>query len=217
MFPLIPAARGPTLHAMGEAMSHTKISRAVGVIASGIALLAATASAGAQQTSSEEVPTFAKDVAPLFYKSCVSCHRPGEMGPMSLVTYQDARPWARAIRDRSSRDRCLPGLPILTTERSATIRALSQKISTRSSRGPTGGAPQGIARRYAEAARTHGRRLADWHARRRRRDAGGVPDSGGAGRSATEPTMSRRRSRRTCGLSPRKSARRIARTSITPS
>jgi hypothetical protein len=42
--------------------------------------------------------TFSKDVAPILYKNCVSCHRPGEMGPMSLVTYEQARPWARAIR-----------------------------------------------------------------------------------------------------------------------
>src|SRR5258707_13950907 len=48
----------------------------------------------------QEAPTFSKDVAPILYKNCVSCHRPGEMGPMSLVTYQDARPWARSIRDR---------------------------------------------------------------------------------------------------------------------
>ena len=81
-------------------MSGTKISRAVGMIASGVALLAATAGVGAQQTAFEAVPTFAKDVAPVFYRTCVSCHRPGEMGPMSLVTYQDARPWARSIRDR---------------------------------------------------------------------------------------------------------------------
>ena len=81
-------------------MNDTKISRAVGMIAPGVALLTATAGVGAQQTASEAVPTFAKDVAPLFYRTCVSCHRPGEMGPMSLVTYQSARPWARSIRDR---------------------------------------------------------------------------------------------------------------------
>ena len=39
-------------------------------------------------------PTFSKDVAPILYKSCANCHRPGEIGPMALVTYNDARPWA---------------------------------------------------------------------------------------------------------------------------
>jgi hypothetical protein len=44
-------------------------------------------------------PTFSKDVAPILYKHCTSCHRPGEIAPMSLLTYQQTRPWARAIRD----------------------------------------------------------------------------------------------------------------------
>src|SRR5688572_17984629 len=44
-------------------------------------------------------PTFSKDVAPVLYKHCTTCHRPGEVAPMSLLTYQEARPWARAIRD----------------------------------------------------------------------------------------------------------------------
>ena len=43
-------------------------------------------------------PTFTKDVAPIFYKNCVSCHHPGDIAPMSLLTYSSARPWARAIR-----------------------------------------------------------------------------------------------------------------------
>src|SRR5262245_10027112 len=43
-------------------------------------------------------PTFTKDVAPILYNSCVSCHRPGEVAPMSLVSYDDVRPWAKSIR-----------------------------------------------------------------------------------------------------------------------
>jgi hypothetical protein len=42
--------------------------------------------------------TFSKDVAPIVYANCVYCHRPGEVAPMSLLTYQNARPWARAIK-----------------------------------------------------------------------------------------------------------------------
>ncbi|MEO5740924.1 MAG: cytochrome c [Vicinamibacterales bacterium] len=49
------------------------------------------------QQPSESVPTFTKDVAPILYKHCVSCHRPGEAAPMSLLTYEQARPYARAI------------------------------------------------------------------------------------------------------------------------
>jgi hypothetical protein len=49
--------------------------------------------------SAAAAPTFTKDVAPIFYKNCVSCHRPGEIAPMSLLDYQSARPWAKAIRE----------------------------------------------------------------------------------------------------------------------
>jgi len=45
-------------------------------------------------------PTFSKDVAPILYKNCTNCHRPGEIAPMSLLTYADARPWARSIATR---------------------------------------------------------------------------------------------------------------------
>jgi len=44
--------------------------------------------------------TFSKDVAPIFQRNCQVCHRPGTVAPMSLVTYDDARPWARSIRER---------------------------------------------------------------------------------------------------------------------
>jgi len=45
-------------------------------------------------------PTFNRDVAPILYRKCVTCHRPGEAAPMSLITYDDVRPWARAVKLR---------------------------------------------------------------------------------------------------------------------
>src|SRR5580658_215513 len=60
-----------------------------------VAGLALSAAVAAQTT-----PTFSKDIAPLFYKDCASCHRPGEIAPMSLITYDQARPWAKSIRAR---------------------------------------------------------------------------------------------------------------------
>ncbi len=45
-------------------------------------------------------PTFAKDVAPILQAKCQSCHRDGSMAPMSLVTYEQTRPWAKAIKQR---------------------------------------------------------------------------------------------------------------------
>jgi len=44
--------------------------------------------------------TFAKDVAPIFQAKCEECHRKGTAAPMSLVTYEETRPWAKAIRER---------------------------------------------------------------------------------------------------------------------
>src|SRR4051794_41556570 len=43
-------------------------------------------------------PTFTRDVAPILQKNCQQCHRPGEAAPFSLLTYEQARPWARAIK-----------------------------------------------------------------------------------------------------------------------
>ena len=48
--------------------------------------------------ASRAAVTFNKDVLPILQKNCQSCHRPGEVAPMSLLTYQDARPWAKAIK-----------------------------------------------------------------------------------------------------------------------
>ncbi len=45
-------------------------------------------------------PTFTKDIAPIVYKHCAQCHRPGEVAPMSLLSYDDVRPWARAIKSK---------------------------------------------------------------------------------------------------------------------
>src|ERR1700694_1205700 len=58
-------------------------------------LLAIAASAAAQPAV-----TFTKDVAPILPRSCQGCHRPGQMAPMSFLTYQDVRPWARSIKQK---------------------------------------------------------------------------------------------------------------------
>jgi len=44
--------------------------------------------------------TFSKDVAPIFERACQNCHRPGSIAPMSLLTYNEARPWARSIKQK---------------------------------------------------------------------------------------------------------------------
>src|SRR4030088_2758090 len=59
-------------------------------LAGGAAALAATGGV---------TPTFYKDVLPVLQKHCQECHRPGEVAPMSFLTYAEARPWAKAIKE----------------------------------------------------------------------------------------------------------------------
>jgi hypothetical protein len=52
----------------------------------------------AQATDPSSPVTFAKDVLPILQKNCQNCHRPGQVAPMSLITYGETRPWAKAIK-----------------------------------------------------------------------------------------------------------------------
>src|SRR5262245_46699909 len=74
--------------------------RRVALAVVGAAALAAPFGAHAQQASSSDV-TFTKDIAPILQRSCQNCHRADGVAPMSLVTYEDVRPWARAIKQRT--------------------------------------------------------------------------------------------------------------------
>lgn len=65
-----------------------------------LVLVVSNAGAAAPAGPTEPTVTFTKDVAPILYNSCISCHRQGEIGPMSLITYQDVRPWAKSIRNK---------------------------------------------------------------------------------------------------------------------
>ena len=47
-----------------------------------------------------EIPTFTNEVAPILYENCIVCHRAGENAPMSLVTYEETRPWSRSIKSK---------------------------------------------------------------------------------------------------------------------
>src|ERR1044071_9333374 len=51
-----------------------------------------------QPDSAAGAVTFNKQVLPILQKNCQACHRPGEIAPMSFLTYQDVRPWAKAIK-----------------------------------------------------------------------------------------------------------------------
>src|SRR5260221_8602467 len=65
-------------------------------------------SSGPQATSHVAQATFNKDVLPILQKNCQVCHRPGEVAPMSLMTYQDARPWAKAMKTATTSGKMPP-------------------------------------------------------------------------------------------------------------
>jgi mono/diheme cytochrome c family protein len=80
-----------------------KLLAGAAVLAPVLATFAATGSPTlAQALAPSQSATFTKDIAPILQRSCQQCHRPDGVAPMSLVTYEEARPWARAIRTRTS-------------------------------------------------------------------------------------------------------------------
>jgi hypothetical protein len=89
------------------------------------------------------VPTFSKDVAPILYKNCTGCHRPGEIGPMSLLTYDDARPYAKAIRDEVGDGNMPPWHADPKHGKFANDRSLSSKDRDTLLKWANNGAPEG--------------------------------------------------------------------------
>lgn len=66
-----------------------------------LAVLVLTPAAYAKQSAKTQI-TFTKDISPIFQEKCEACHRTDSMAPMSLVTFEDARPWAKSIKARVS-------------------------------------------------------------------------------------------------------------------
>src|SRR5437764_7333995 len=90
-------------------------------------------------------PTFTKDIAPIFQAKCESCHRPDNMAPMSLMTYEEARPWAKSIASRVG-GRQMPPWHIDKTvgiQRFKNDRSLSDREIDTILRWASGGAPKG--------------------------------------------------------------------------
>ena len=68
-------------------------------IVKSLGLLAVLALPGVGRRA-DSAPTFTKDIAPIFQEKCEACHRPDSIAPMSLVTFEESRPWARSIKNR---------------------------------------------------------------------------------------------------------------------
>jgi hypothetical protein len=89
--------------------------------------------------------TFSKDVAPIFQAKCQECHQPNSIAPMSLITFQDARPWARSIKERVAARQ----MPPWHIDKSVGVQRFKNDISLTDQQVDTivswvdGGAPQG--------------------------------------------------------------------------
>ncbi len=75
-------------------------SSRVRTVVAGTAAVALMAIGTSEAQTAQQQVTYTKDVAPIFQEKCEVCHRPDSIAPMSLRTYEEARPWARAIRSR---------------------------------------------------------------------------------------------------------------------
>ena len=106
------------------------VSRTVGKVALVLAaaMLALPTAAAAEQSAGGEV-TFARDVVPILQRSCQSCHRPNSVAPMSLITYEEVRPWARSIKQRTGLRNRMGVMPPWFIEKDVGIQTFKDDIS----------------------------------------------------------------------------------------
>src|SRR5271166_3670915 len=128
---------------MNEARFHAALRRTAGagVLTLG-SLLTLTGSAA---TLESKPVTFARDVAPIFQAKCEECHRKGTAAPMSLITYEETRPWAKAIRERVIKRQMPPwhldktvGIQKFSNDRSLTDQQIATIVSWVDSGAPMG-------------------------------------------------------------------------------
>ena len=99
------------------------IARVATVLGAGMVLAASSAWAQTDQV------TFTKDIAPILQRSCQACHRPGSVAPMSLLTYEEARPYARAIKQRTALRHRRGVMPPWFIEKEIGIQGFKEDIS----------------------------------------------------------------------------------------
>jgi len=115
---------------------------AVGAWALSVAMMLPAAAAAAD---APKTPTFTRDIAPIFQEKCEACHRPDSLAPMSLMTFAEARPWAKSIKARVS-DRQMPPWQIDRTvgiQKFKNDRSLTDDQVETITRWVDAGAPQG--------------------------------------------------------------------------
>src|SRR5437773_2618254 len=112
----------------------------------GILVGVAVMSAATMRMRAVDTPvTFTKNVLPILQKNCQSCHRPGQIAPMALLTYEDARPWARAIKTKVESRQMPPWFADPQHGRFVNDRSLPQSDIDTLVKWADSGAPQGNA------------------------------------------------------------------------
>ena len=107
-----------------------------------------------------KAPTYNQDIAPILFRSCAECHRPNQIAPMSLLSYQDARPWARAIKAKVQAREMPPWFADPRFGKFKNDRSLPQADIDKIIAWVDAGAPQGTgaapdAPKFAEAGWSH--------------------------------------------------------------
>jgi hypothetical protein len=108
--------------------SIVKLALTACVLGAFVVLPVTLAGQAAPKAANPEV-TFTKDIAPILQRSCQSCHRPGSVAPMSLLTYEEARPWARSMKLRTSQQGKPNGMPPWFIEKNVGIQQYKGDIS----------------------------------------------------------------------------------------
>jgi hypothetical protein len=114
---------------------------AIAGVLMGIAAMAAPMRATMEENSGGV--TFNKDVLPILQKNCQSCHRPGEIAPMSFLTYKDTRPWARAMKTAVASRQMPPWFADPAYGHFANDKRLSDAAINTIAAWADGGAPEG--------------------------------------------------------------------------
>ena len=125
--------------------NHTFGGIVIGIVTVMISSIGVAGLSAAGANGAETVPTFTKDVAPILYEACVMCHRPGEVAPMSLISYRETRPWGRSIKNKVLSGEMPPWHADPTVGRFSNERRLTEAERDIIARWVDGGAPEGDA------------------------------------------------------------------------
>ena len=115
---------------MTPTMSNPRPLPAQAFVRAGLAALLLAGAGAVEPAAAADEVTYNRDVAPIMQRSCQSCHRPGSIAPMSLLTYEEVRPWARNIKDKTARpDNDPDRMPPWFIEKNIGIQNFKEDIS----------------------------------------------------------------------------------------